>query len=445
MKLLVAIWATSLLGQTPLSMQQAVERALGNYAAVKVSDERIAAAAAGIQYARTAYLPKVDLQGQFNRASRNNVFGMLQPQSTLPSISGPPRPENDMNSAWGSAVGVLITWEPFDLGLRKATVDAAAAAQRRAEAARERTRFEVGAMTLDSYLTLLAAQETVGGAKASIDRAKVLEEVTGALTRAELRPGADLSRVRAERSVAETQLIQAEEAVAVARAALAQFTGPIEAVTKPGSPPEAVASGVAHPALAEQSAAIGEVKAREKALDKSYAPKFAVQGATYARGTGVNPNGTLLGGANGLGPNIANYGLGLTITFPAMAQPAIQAQQSAEAAQERAEAARLKQLQQDLAAQLEKAKARLEGARRIAQQIPVQRQAAQSTLDQATARYKAGLGTIAEVADAQRLLAAAATDEALAQLAIWRALLHVATAQGDLRPFLTLVAGEAGR
>lgn len=436
MKALLVFAAAPLFAQAPMTMSQAVDRALANYAAIKVSEEQVAAAAAGIQYARTSYLPKVDFLGQFNRASRNNVFGLLLPQSTLPTISGPPRPENDMNSVWGSAVGVLISWEPFDLGLRRATVDAAAAAQRRAEAAQKRTQFEVAAMTLDSYLTLLAAQETVTSATAAIERAKVLESVTGALANADLRPGADLSRARAERSLAEMQLIQSEEAVAVARAALAQFTGDAALVVKPGPPPENVTTGTAHPALAEQGAAIDEVKAREKALDKSYAPKFAVQGATYARGTGANPDGTTLSGANGLGPNIVNYAVGLTITFPVLSQPAIQAQRTAEAAREREEAARLKQLQQDLAAQLEKAKARLEGARRITRQIPIQREAGQSTLDQATARYKAGLGTIAEVAEAQRLLSQTDIDAALAQLAIWRALLHVATAQGDLRPFV---------
>ena len=35
------------------------------------------AAAAGIQLARTAYLPEVDALAQMNRATRNNVFGML--------------------------------------------------------------------------------------------------------------------------------------------------------------------------------------------------------------------------------------------------------------------------------------------------------------------------------------------------------------------------------
>jgi outer membrane protein len=55
---------------------------------------------------------------------------------------------------------------------------------------------------------------------------------------------------------------------------------------------------------------------------------------------------------------------------------------------------------------------------------------------QATARYKAGLGTIVEVAEAQRLLAQAETDSALANLNVWRALLAVAASKGNLNEFL---------
>jgi hypothetical protein len=41
-----------------------------------------------------------------------------------------------------------------------------------------------------------------------------------------------------------------------------------------------------------------------------------------------------------------------------------------------------------------------------------------------------------EVADAERLLTQAQIDDALAKLGVWRALLGVAAAEGDLQPFL---------
>ena len=62
--------------------------------------------------------------------------------------------------------------------------------------------------------------------------------------------------------------------------------------------------------------------------------------------------------------------------------------------------------------------------------------AARAATDQATARYQSGLGNIDEVAEAQRLLTQAEIDDALARLGVWRALLGVATAAGDIQPFL---------
>src|SRR5919205_794085 len=89
------------------------------------SQQQIDAAAAGIQLARTAYLPRVDAIAQINRATRNNIFGLLLPQSVIPSMSGPVIGSNNLGSVWGTAVGGLVTWEPFDFGLRRADVEVA--------------------------------------------------------------------------------------------------------------------------------------------------------------------------------------------------------------------------------------------------------------------------------------------------------------------------------
>src|SRR5271157_5386952 len=178
----------------PLTLAQAAEAASKNYPSVRVSQQQVNAAAAGIRLARTAYLPRVDALAQVNRATRNNVFGLLLPQSVIPGMSGPVIGSNNLGTAWGSAIGTLVTWEPFDFGLRRATVAAAAAAQAQSEAALKRTQFEVAVAAADAYLTLVAAQETVRAAQAGVDRTEVIVRTTNALVGAELRPGADASR-----------------------------------------------------------------------------------------------------------------------------------------------------------------------------------------------------------------------------------------------------------
>ena len=80
--------------------------------------------------------------------------------------------------------------------------------------------------------------------------------------------------------------------------------------------------------------------------------------------------------------------------------------------------------------------AALAGARNVAASTPVEVTSARVALGQATARYQSGLAAVDDVAQAQRLLVQAQIDDALARLSVWRARLQVATARGDIQPFL---------
>src|SRR5258706_11911700 len=199
---------------------------------------------------------------------------------------------------------------------------------------------------------------------------------------------------------------------------------------------------VRHPLLLEQGAIINEVKAREKALNRQYFPKFYLQATEYARGTGARVDGLPGGFASGLGPNFQNWALGMSVTFPIMDFKSLREKKEIELHNERTESARSDRLLRELNGQLERAKAQLDGARRVAQMTPVQVKAAHDSVEQATARYKAGLGTLIEVAEAQRLLTQTEMDDALAKLNIWRAMLGIAAAQGDLKPLLDKSEGK---
>ncbi len=431
-----------------LTLEQAVTEATGKYPAVRASLEQVSAAAAAINLSRASYLPRADFLGQLNRATHNNVFGMLQQQPVISPISGPVLGTNSLNNVWGSALGLLVSWEPFDFGLRRANVETAERARDRASAQTSVTRLQVATAAADVFLSILAAQQTIVAAKAGVERARILNQAVETLVKNELRPGAEASRTRAELALAETQLIQSEQAADVGRAALAQLLGVSAAgvAVTPGPllqlPPEAPVPGQAssnHPLALAQSAAVEEVKAREKALERSYYPRFNLQGTGYARGTGVQPDGSTGGAASGLAPNVQNWGFGVSVSFAAFDIASLRARRDIERSYERAETARYRQVLQDLGGQMEKARATLDGARRIARNTPIQLEAARASEQQASARYRAGLGTIVEVAEAQRLLTQTEIDESLAKLGVWRALLAVAAAQGDLTPYLDMV------
>lgn len=433
--------------QNTISLTDAVGRAEKNYPTVQVSRSQVDAAVAGIRFARTRYLPRLDSIAQVNRATKNNVYGMLLQQSVISPISGPPVNESSATSVFGSAVGLLVDWEPFDFGLRKSRVGLAEGTRRRAEASVARTQFEAGSAAADSYLTILAAQETVKAASASVQRSRVLLTAVEALVRAELRPGADAAVARAELAAAQAQVIRSQQTVANAKAVLAGLIGEQPAnivlaegklLTLPEESPPVPAKLDENPFVREQTAAIDEARARLKTFDRQLFPSFSVQGTTYARGTGAKPDFTTLRGASGLAPDFYNWGLGFSVRFPILDYAPIRAQQAEQAANIRTEENRYKVIVTELEIRRNQALAAVHAAREVAQLTPAQLEAARAAASQAEARYKSGLATVIEVADAQRVLAQSEIDDGLARLGVWRALLTLRSVEGDLAPLLQM-------
>jgi len=446
---LAAFLLTSALlyGQAAVTLADVVERARKVYPSVQVSQSQVEAAAAGIRLARTSYLPRVDGIAQVNRATRNNIYGMLLQQSVISPISGPPVVENSAASVFGSGAGVLVDWEPFDFGLRKSRVDLAESSRKRAEAALIRTQFEAGSAAADTYLTILAAEEMVKAASAGVDRNRVLLTSVDALVRAELRPGADAAVARSEMAAAQALVIRARQAVADAKAVLGGLIGepPGGIAVVQGkllSLPEVAGPATAqvgrNPVATEQTAAIEEAKARLKTFDRQWVPKFSVQGTTYARGTGAKPDFTTLGGANGLAPNFYNWGLGFSVKFPLLDHAPVRAQQAQQAANLRTEEGRYRVIVNELETRRNRAQASVDAARQLAQLTPTRLESAMMAEGQARARYSAGLATLVEVADAQRVLVQAEIDDSIARLNVWRALLALRAAEGDLTPLLEM-------
>ena len=437
-------------GQT-LTLSEAVDRSVSQYPSIRVTQEQVRSAAAQIDLARTAYLPRVEATAQVDRATYNNIFGLILPTSgILSSVTGPVLNSNRGSNVWNSTAGFLVAWEPFDFGLRSAGVAVAEAGRNRAKATVARSQFELTALTADAYLTVLAAEQTVKAAQAGVERAETIRRIVDALVRSELRPGADLSRATAELAVAQTQVIQAEQAVALSKAALAQLTGadlgqlevvPAHLLDAPQPTEEAAGASFANnPIVREQASVIEEAKARLHSLERTYFPRFQLEAMDFARGSGALLDGHSQGGANGLGPNINNWAVGFTATFSLMELTGLRAKEAAQSATIRAENSRSDQIVAELKGRLNAAQAALTGARRIAAVIPAELEAARAGMQQATARYQSGLGNVVEVAEAQRLLIQAEINDSLARLGIWRAELALATANGDLRPFLEKAA-----
>jgi outer membrane protein len=438
------------------TIDSAVQYALDHYPSVRAALEQINASTANVRVAQSAYLPRLDTLWQSNRGTANNIFGQVLPQSVIPAMSGPVLPSSSGNSVWGSAAGALFSWEPFDFGLRDATIAQANATLVRARAGDVLTRLDVQVAVVAAFLDIVAAQRAVAALQADVDRRDLLARAVHVLVDNQLRPGAEASRSDAERAAAQTRLIQARQSVAVAGISLARVlgitTGPvaIDAAALLDHLPAAdagTADARSHPLAAVRQAALDAARAQEAVLSRTDFPRVYFQSSVFARGSGANPDGSFDGGAAGLGLERANWAAGVQVMFPnAFDFASLGARKAAAAAATRSETAQLDEALLTVTSQQQIAAAALGAARAVAANTPLQLAAAEQSEGQARARYQAGLASIVEIADAQSLLAQAEVQDQLARIDVWRALLAQSAAHGTLAPFLASVkAPEAGR
>jgi outer membrane protein TolC len=440
--------ATGTTGSEELTLAQVIETANANFPAIKAAQAQQKAARGGIAVAKTAYLPHTDVLWQTNRATANNILGLLLPQSTIPSVTGSVLPSDSARSAWNSAGGALLSWQPFDFGARGATVEAARQSSEAARQAASLTKLAVSTNAGSAFFDLAAAERLAVVAQANVQRYESFDKAVHVLVDNTLRPGADASQADAQLALARNQLIQIQTQVALRRSTLAEYLQTTQAnatidatqvlVALPSSDLQATGANN-HPAVLEEHALSRQQEARKRFLDRSYVPIFSTSGTVFGRGAGTDASGVFPGGTAGLAPNVLNWGAGIQVSFAAFDYFNNRDQRRVQEANVLAEHARYNQSVSDINAALERAQATLAGARQLAANTPIELSAAQASEQQQQTRYRSGLATVVDVAAAEGVLAQAEGDDAIARLGVWRAELGVAAAQGDLQPFLQLL------
>ena len=265
-----------------------------------------------------------------------------------------------------------------------------------------------------------------------------------------LRPGADASQADAQLAQARTQLIQAqaqEKARLEALANLLQISSDqieiddAELLKDAPSQTDQAGQLETHPFVLQQSAIRDQAREQLHLLNRSWVPNFSLYGSVSGMGAGLTstPAPTFQGGSAGLAPQTYNWLAAVQVTFPAFQIFTLRPQQKAqESILNASEATRMRAMS-DVSAQVREARILLDGARSVAQNTPIELQAARDSEQQQKARYQSGLATVIEVSTAESVLAQAEGDDAVARLNVWRGIAGVAEAEGDLQPFLKVV------
>jgi outer membrane protein len=435
------------------TVQEAVTYALDHYPVVRAALESYNAAKAGVGLARTNYVPFVDGVWESDRETRSSVLGVLLPQSPtiLTGTQGTVTP-GPAEPFWTTGMGALFSWQPFTFGYRRSEIREARATENRTAAQVTLTRLGVASAVANASLAVLAREQTVQASQADVNRRAVFDRSVHALVDAQLRPGADASRADAELAAARTRLIEAEDARDVATAALAEALGlagsPVEIRVGPflETPPESLWAQLpltSHPAAVVQQRSVQEIQSRISVLNHEFYPHFTLNGLEQWRGSGEKTSGKITPGLQGLDPTIRNWAAGLSVQMNLSQFFSIHENKKIQIANRRRQQALYDLTMQTLTGQEQQALASLNGARRVAQNTPIELAAARQSEAQARARFQAGVGTIVDVAEAQSLLVQAEIDDSLARLSIWRALAELAADEGDLTPFFGLASSMA--
>ncbi|MGD9679697.1 MAG: TolC family protein [Candidatus Obscuribacterales bacterium] len=442
------------ISSTKLNLKGAVDMALYNYPKIRQSKAEVDAATKVVSLQKIKeYMPDSLLSYQTVMATHNKLTQIIIPDPTLPPNPGPSTNAIVMKPEFSSGSGWIMDWCPLDFGLHKAKITLRKKELTQAKANYGVTKLDVAASAAEAFIELVVAKEQVKAAEGNLHNFEVFERTVSSMVKAELRPGADQSLASAQIARARNLLIESEKMERIAMANLAEALGvagakvpidpaPLVTVEEPPHVRFGRFEYDKHPVALAGQAAVDVVSGRIHVIDKTYYPKLHFWGGTNVRGAGLSVekgNQPQSRNVHGLFPVIPNYHIGLMLQLPFLDIFQIRQEKKVEQSRLTAEQAAYDVLAQQLTAQDERAKAMLDAAMGLVKNVPIEVQAAEEAKTLAVTRYGAGLGTVADVAQAEQILAQSKFRLASARISVWKALLALAVAHGSLKPILDAV------
>jgi outer membrane protein TolC len=434
----------------PLTLVDAVQYAEQNYPAILKSQAEKQAAKLNVTVQKlNEYLPDSLFQIQDIMASHNKLSEIFFGSPVFPAASGPGVNTVNMAPYFSSGAGFSIDWAPLDFGLHKARINLSKSQYGQASAQSEVTKFDVSVAVASAYLDVVESLEEVRAAEENVASFTQFHIIVDAQVNSSLKPAADSSLAEAQLANTTNQLLRARLARDVAIANLANTIGiggkditvdvtGIASESEPAIFQKETPIFEDVPILRSSKAALNSTLAQRKILDKEYYPVFHFLGGVQTRGSGLALDGKSRQSQGGAGviPVIPNYQVALIVNWNFLDYFRLKAEKKVQDQRIVAQQQDYNLILQNLQAEDVRSRARIRTAIQLAANMPVQVHAATIALNQAEARYKTGLGSVAQVAEANQILAQSRMQEAVARVGVWRALLSVASVHGDLKPFL---------
>ncbi|MDC8756789.1 TolC family protein [Janthinobacterium fluminis] len=409
----------------PLDVLEAVERALCHHPQTRQAWAGVMAQAARLETARAAYLPAATAS-----------IGAFKGNSSR-AISGRPQLDSRQNSDTRAA-SVDLSWTLYDFGQRRAGVEQARALLEAAGATRDATLQSVFAAAAQAYYDLLSAQGALAAARDAEQAAR--ESALAAAARHQAGAASLSDKLQAQTAAAQAVLsrVRAEGEAQNAAGTLAAAMGmsvatPLTLAAGPTSlPGTAFVQSVA--VLLEQAKrAHPSVRAAQAQL------QAAQQGVAAARADGM-PTLSLSASVernrqsseSQADADARSKSIGLQLRIPLLAGWSRAAGVHAAQAARDAKAAELAQTEQDVALELWKNYQGLGTETESLKASEELLQSAAQSADVVRGRYKAGVGNLLELLNAQSALADARQQRVQATSRWHSARLKLAASLGQL-------------
>ncbi|HXD79903.1 MAG TPA: TolC family protein [Puia sp.] len=406
--------------------------------------ERSAAASDNIALARNTLVPNLTAGYQAGWATDNNITGMSYPGLLMP-ISGPVAAQSSDNIVPGTALAAFLQWTPLTFGQRAAAVEKASAEFRLSASAYDNALFQQQYSGILTYMSIIYLQKLLNTAQANIDRTRTGLEQSLELAKQGLRPGLDTVQFQSLLAQAVMEQLNTRRLYTDQVLELYRLTG------LSGRPEEMIVSDTALayrlPAMPDTSggftgnpryqyyqAQVGLSAASLKEVQRGWLPRLDIWANAYSRGSGIDPDG-VIDRSDGWALSRTNYGAGLQLSFPILQFSKINIQKKQFRSRLAADQDQLAQVDLDLRRQVETAESNYTQALLLAGEAPVRSRAARLSYDGLLLSYQSGLVDFTRLTQGQYELLRSEMTEADANLQVWRALLDISVAKGNLHLF----------
>jgi outer membrane protein len=418
-----------------MSLDDALSYARAHQPAIEVAQARLLAQRTAADVPRSQWLPTLGVTAQLFAATANNTTGTyVSPDSIdIPRIGATHAVDGVALRPYARTLAAVgVRQELFDSGriaAQAALEDARSAVE--LEHARA-TQLDVVFNVEEAYFAVLTAKAVIKASDEALERSRAHRDYAKAGVDAGMRSPIELTRADADLARFEIGLLRAEGGLALAQITFAANVGvddpALDVAGAPAAPPDLPALNDAIRRAAERDPnlqmAIAQLRAEEqhaRAIGSELRPDLSLSGTLSTRAGGATPSGN--GSAardDGFVPNVPNWDVGVVFNWP-LFDGSVQARVSTARAHAQVARSELRLVRHDEIAQIRLAYGNVSVAKRALPSLERSVEASHANYAQADARFRAGLGTSVELADAEAVRVDAEIQLALGQFALARA------------------------